>query len=301
MRARIFVLFAAAMLLVTQVSAQQAVRSGEGFIPTVPSELLLVSVMLDHHPTLFEVDTGATLGLLSGTMAASLGLTRNESDRPLLGGADGQPLSTYTMVHALDIGAIHHGPARFVLPPAWRMQDARVTGLLGADVLSGWDLELDMPANRIGLYAPTPCCAAPDGWRGRSRAVPIAIQDGHILLPVTLDGQQVEALLDTGATHSSLSLAAAERLFALRPGGDGIMPVGATSTTNGGALKTYRKEFRTLEVGGGRFDAPSIDLIERSTDQHLAADHDFVLGLSELRQMHLYIAYHQKMLFIASD
>ncbi len=272
-------------------------------IDTIPSPggRLLVPVTLDGRPTIFEIDTGTDLSLLSPDMAAALKLRPAEARKPLIGGADGEPLGTYVTAHSLVVGGMRRGPTFLVMPPRWSVIDARATGMLGGDVLSGWDLELDLPHGKVALHPPLRCCAAPAGWAGKSRAVPVIRRDGHVTVAATLDGKSLQALIDTGATNTSLPIDTARSLFGLAPGDAGVASAAMTITTNGGQLATYRTRFRALEVGGARFPDLQVDLVGRVANPHVATDYALVLGLSELRQMHLYIAYGQRMLYIASE
>ena len=296
---RRLVLAAAVAILLAGRAAVAECRKPVATITPLASagERLLVPVTLDGAPTVFELDTGADLSLISEALATRLGLRRAVAPRPLLAGADGHPLSAYAMADSLLLGGLSRGPMRFVLVPHWQVVDARATGMLGGDLVDELDLDLDLAQPAVTLYPAESCPGGRPPWPGRSAA--LEVTDGHAIVTVTLDGHRLQALIDTGASHSSLSLTLAARLFGLRPGGAGMAAGSGTITTDGGRLATWRHRFAALGLAGISLPSPTVDLIERADNPHLASDHDMVLGLAELRRLHLYLAYRQRRLFVA--
>jgi hypothetical protein len=166
--------------------------------------------------------------------------------------------------------------------------------LLGADVLSHFDIDLDIANRRAILYDPDLCTGTLPDWSVPVTEVPIDVAwSGRLLLPVTIDGHTFHALLDSGATGSVLDLPAAESLgitqaeLAKDHGGTGF----------GAAGVNFQRElhtFRTLEIAGERFASPAISVLDRPLREA-----DMLLGLDWLRTHRVWISYRRHVLFIA--
>lgn len=262
------------------------------------AETVLVPVTLDGRPTQFQLDTGADMSLVSLALARALGLPRSMAATPLLVGASGRPIREWTTAHSLEIGGLARGPSFLAVVPDTAIADGEAQGLLGANYLSAWDVELDLAAGRIALYAPAPCADGGIAWPRRPSAVRIEVgAKGRALLPMTLDGTRVRALLDTGASRTVMALATARRLYGIAPDSPGLRPQTEMRTSDGGALTTFRKTFSSLSLGGISFRNPDIDLIEMRVPPGQEPPFDLILGVEHLRQLHLLIAYRERMLY----
>ncbi len=87
-------------------------------------------------------------------------------------------------------------------------------GLLGADILLAFDIDLDLPAHRITFYrARRECPDAKPPWNEPYVAVAgVGTRRNRLLVPFELDGVGGMAVLDTGAQLSSISQRMAERI-----------------------------------------------------------------------------------------
>jgi hypothetical protein len=79
-----------------------------------------------------------------------------------------------------------------------------VAGLLGADLLSGFDVELDVPHRHLALHrieSPSSGCeqAVPRGWSGPFDTLPLRRSDNRLLTEVAVNGVKMTALVDSGA------------------------------------------------------------------------------------------------------
>jgi predicted aspartyl protease len=269
-----------------------AIVAGAGGLPLLP-------LAIDGQSLTALLDTGSFMSLIDPAVAHRLGLALQHSIEPLVAGADGRPLADYVQAHSIRLGGVARGSVLFVVPPRWSVTDARVAAVLGRDVVRGWDVELDLGEGLVRLYPRNRCLGMILPFGGGAETVPIEAMLGHIIVSVRLNGQHLRALLDTGATNSSLPLDTARRLFGIGPGMAGVTRAGAVVTPDGGRLARWQYRFNLLELGRTRLQAPVIDLMNRPSNSHVAADHDLVLGVSELRQLRLYIAYGQNRLAIA--
>jgi hypothetical protein len=127
---------------------------------------------------------------------------------------------------------------------------------------------------------------------------------------MTLDGHEVDTILSTGVPATSINLRIAKTLYDVGNDSAGNEPAGRL---NGAPLYAHR--FGSLGTGGLGINNPRIvllpDLVRedasrlhplRSThrlmlhDAHLP---DLLLGMSTLKQLHLYIAYAERALYIS--
>ena len=165
-----------------------------------------------------------------------------------------------------------------------------VVGVLATEILSHYDLDIDFPANKLGIMSPDHCEGKVIYWNAPTVAVaPIQVIDsGHIIFPVTVDGKTVNALLDTGA--SGTSIAAAEF--------------------------DYGHTFKSLGFDGIAVNNPRVEIVPAITQDFLGrapagspvapihsearpdVQWSMVLGMNVLRHFHFYIAYQEKKIYI---
>ena len=83
--------------------------------------------------------------------------------------------------------------------------------------------------------------------------VPMMIEsdytDGHIRIPVLVDGKKMEATIDTGSDDSLMSMAAAGRYLGINEQSAG-MKVEDVAVNGGATLKRYRYPFKSLDFVG---------------------------------------------------
>lgn len=167
---------------------------------------MLAPVRLNGRAALFVVDTGAEASTLTPQAAQALHLPADPNHGSVLLGISG-PVRTHDVrVHRMEIGDVVRTDQTFGLGemPAFPGQHLPVVGLLGTDVLSQYEVELDLPGGRMSLYVPHGCPAVapwPDAV-----AVPFArTRTGLAFVDAVVDGSTVRALLDTGARTTLLA------------------------------------------------------------------------------------------------
>jgi len=83
-------------------------------------------------------------------------------------------------------------------------------GVLGADSLSSFDVDLDLPGQRMVLYEKQTCQGAVPAWPERYATISAGRSVGdHLFFPVQLDGRRTDAFVDTGSQFTVLSTRAA--------------------------------------------------------------------------------------------
>ncbi len=172
--------------------AELPLRSSAGF--------LTVTATVNGEPVSFLLDTGAEAGLVTPEAATSLGLPLDPDRRTRVEGTGGSgAVEPHVVLGAVVLGNIAL-PARSVpvgpLPAIPRIVPP-VVGLLGADALAGFDVEIDVRRNRLTLYEIYGDCDDPAPWPHAT--VPLRRVGDRLTVMTALDGKPFEALIDTGA------------------------------------------------------------------------------------------------------
>jgi predicted aspartyl protease len=186
-------------------------------VTTVPLEvhnrLLVVPAGINGKWVRLLVDTGAERTALSTTTADRLGLARDQDNMTKMTGVGG----TYTAHDAIIPGLVLGG-WRFPLErlPVNHLRlgpGLEVDGLLGADVLLAYDLDINVPEQTLTLYRPRRCPDIRPPWTERADRVPgVRTFRDRLLIPLSLDGVEGMAILDTGAQATTIGRGMAVRL-----------------------------------------------------------------------------------------
>lgn len=133
-------------------------------------------------------------------------------------------------------------------------------GVLGADRLRHFDVEFDFRNAKMNLFAKSQCPGAGVVyWAKQYTVVPMHIgADGHVLAQVTLDGKPANAVLSTAPEHV--------------------------------AMRTP-EPVKALGLGALSFNNPDV------TAGDVAADADARVGLDELKNLHLFLAFSDNKLY----
>ena len=153
--------------------------------------LPLVDVGFDGHPAKLVLDTGAEQVIVRDTSFERLGLERNYQALASVTGIGAQSSIYPSRPAALSIGPVRLPPEAMLVTaiPITLRGGIEPDGLLGSQVLSAYDVDIDMPSRRLGLYERRRC---PDGPPPIDGATNIIRAQGNrawkLTVPVTLDG-----------------------------------------------------------------------------------------------------------------
>ena len=238
-----------------------------------------------------------------------------------LGIDTGGPFSSLTLAAAHRLGNVGHRDdlriGDFELDRvymAWMESFPGVDGLIAPDVLDKYDAEFDFGDNIFRLFQPHPCANDAVYWTGSYTVIPFTLtREGHVRVPVTLDGQNIYAILDTGAPISVLSMQDASRMFGLDPDSANIKAARTVSglwsnlhlapytsgiwNTPSKTVSAYTYPFKTMTMGGMSLTDPPIELIQGRN--FLGNDFaSLLLGNDVLSHFHLIIAYREQKLYV---
>ena len=189
---------------------------------------LTIQASIGGVPVSLLLDTGAEAGLVTPDAALRLRLPLDPSRRTLVQGTGGAgAVIPHVMLSGLAIGGLELPPRSVPVGPlpAVPRTVPPVAGLLGADALSGFDVEIDVRHGRLALHRVSGECEAPVPWA--HDAVALRRTGDRLIASARLDGHPIDALLDTGALSIALDTGAARALgvtadaLASDPGGIG--------------------------------------------------------------------------------
>lgn len=253
------------------LETQVLLRDDDGFIS--------MPVTIAGQSASMLVDTGSDAGLFTNPGAARLGLARDGLRRTLMQGTGGTGRTVPNVRYpTLMIGALRldGGSMPMGSLPGMPVVTPPVAGLLGADVLSRFDVEFDLPHHRItfwGIPGASLLCALRPVWNGSFDTIPLTRQGNRLMLTATLDGSSISVLVDTGARSRILSRRAAIRLGvdAERLDGD---PGGITAGVDLHDASYHWHRFASLIIGHETLLRPTLTVapFEEAVDLLLGAD-----------------------------
>lgn len=250
--------------------ARVALRNDAGFINA--------PVSLNGHAARMIVDTGSEGSLVSPEAMALFDMKPDPERRTVVQGTGGEGrLVPNAIIHSLRLGAVEFGPVSVPVEalPAIPALVPAIEGLVGADLLSRYDVEFSVAEGWMAFWSPaTAACSGPVGWRYLYRAVPLDMTARkRLMASVELDGHTLHALLDSGARSTIVSSEAARRagVAAGALAGD---PGGVAAGLDGHGQVYHWHRFETLRVGQEEERAPvlTVSPVHDTADMLLGAD-----------------------------
>ena len=288
-------------------------------ITTTPDGGIAVPVMIDGQAHQFTLNLLGPSSRIPQQLASDLNLRdiyRKRStaeqlqlDSFVAGAA--LPMSDIVVVEAetIQIGdiVVRNVPTRTVKIPNFE-------GELGLSFFSNYDLELDIASNQMKLYASDDCIATAPPWSERFWTLPLERQPtGHIFTHVVLDGHEVSASFGPEFPHTTLEMNVATQIYGLTPNSVGMVPT-SPDTQRSPQRPTFKHTFSSLVADGMAFS--NLQMLTNGTADDPICDGtphkvvrmtfacfkggSLVLGLNEMRQMHLYFAFKQGKVFFTA-
>jgi hypothetical protein len=255
----------------------------------------------------FALDTGAERSVVTPEAVQRLGLARDEWAGTTMSGIGGigtlerPPNADPRSISMGGIGLVRRRLSRdsslaVVALPNARSQTPAIDGLLGGDFLSMFDLDLDIPHHRLGIYQVSGCAGRFLPWPGGYTAVPsmITAENGIFVQPV-IDGKPLRAVLDTGATTSLLG---APGMFKLGLAKADLTadPAQQINVVGRRLVQAHLHRFGALRLGSQTIDGPQI----WAEPIRLPRIADMVLGLDWIGRQPVWISYTTKQVFVAA-
>ena len=308
--------------------------------PVAGSDLMTVPVEVNGRPKQFLLDIGTNPTEISEAAAAELALPENaKAVTPLQYGGGDIMAATGSGISVPVVDARHNSGRNATRPrvgidsftiggaTARRMQfliaddkemgkSKPYDGLLTGDFFKQYDVELDFAGRQINYLTPTKC-TDPDKvvfWSHSAVAViPMSLPDGKIHTQVSVQGHVVDAVIDTSSARSVMRRDIAEVIFGYKAGTADMAPAADLKDASG--EQVYGHTFSQISFAGGVAAANVPVLIQTNSMIHdprtdtvlgsraQSADAripDLTLGMDVLHQLHLYIVFGQKQIYVTS-
>jgi len=263
-----------------------------------------VPVSIGGQPLIFRLTTDGWQSTISGTTIDKLALIRRDSPIRVLS-AQGDYSNTVAIAEDFRIGAARFG--KILLRQMVKdTPEGEPQGWIGNDLLRGYDVDLDFAANKMNLISRDHCAGEKVVyWPSKTLAkVPMRISDDNrIVFKMMLDGHELEATIETGVGRTTLTRPVADSVFGLTATSPGAKPIG-----NG---ERFHYRFSKLSLEGLVITNPDITIVPDATAKmprhggsrvlaslnvHQGAP--LRLGMSTLRQLHIYIDYANQTLYM---
>ena len=268
----------------------------------------VVDVQINNATLPFVLDTGAQRSLVTEATVQRAALRLDDWAETTVKGISGyerhrnaDPTSLALAGIALRRRTLAGDSTLTVGPlPQSTLAAHEVAGLLGADFLAAFDLDLDLPAGRLALYHVTNCTAQslaqslpwPAGHESLGASTPIR---DLLTFPVELDGITLRTEIDTGSSIALLTTSGIDRMglsaevLAHDPGG-------AVSGVGRFAVAMQHHRFGTLQIGSQRIAAPTV----WAARVHVLPIVDLLLGGDWLRGRRVWFSYATSQIFVAT-
>ena len=250
---------------------------------------LEVAAAINDRPARLWFDTGAATMTIAEGSLGRLGIDTTPG-RGFISGIGGARSLSFSQGDRITIGRFHSNDFAFVVADIFQTLRDPPDGLMGMDVLSRADIDLDLPAHEIDIYRQGgDCGAAPVALSGGSlAAVPLLSGDDESpRIPVTIGGVRLSALIDTGSPASMIFRDAAQRVAA-----SGVLQAGTHPSVARGvgpdAVRGQEDCAADVHIGDG-LEVRNMRLA--ALDQAASNEVDMILGLSFLRRVHVWISH----------
>ncbi len=287
----------AAVLTAAQPALAQScrpLRKAE-FVVTPLGNVPIVSVRVNGGVATFLFDTGAERSILSAAAAKRLGVNvyyqyarRMRSLGSAVSGGDAR-LRSFDP-GGLALNDFHILVGTVSLPS---IQGRPIDGLLGADFLDDYEIDLDLARRRIILYAPPPCPITAPAWSAPFATI-AANRSLHerLFFPVRLDGHSIAALIDTGAQLTTLDSDSAVTV-GVSAAALARDPVTTLRGAAAEAVASRAHRFAELQIDGEALRDQTI-MVTRLDLQ----DADLVLGADFLHWQRVWLSYAWHRIFL---
>lgn len=263
---------------------------------TVIEGVPVVRLSVSNKEVVMVLDTGAESTILSTDAADRLQLPRSMVYPRRVRGLDGGVVGGAVELPGLAAGGVRV-PNFGALVGSINLSSLGgmvPDGLLGADILSDFEVDLDLAHARVRLYNRSACTIAPVDW-GRPYTLIEANRSVHdrLFFWATLDGKKVATIIDTGAQRSVIDTRSAAAVDA-DPQGLGREPAKTVRGVGSGTgVQALSYHFGQLVVGDEMVSNPTLLVTPLALE-----DADLILGVDYLRTRRLWLSYRTHRIFL---
>ncbi len=261
-------------------------------LPLLRSNILLTPATLNDHPTTMMLDTGGAVTLITKRAADRLGLPL-QSTGGFLQGVGGEQALYAFQADSFRIGELHGaqltlGVSDIGIGP----HDSEIDGIFGADFLSDYDVDFDLPESKLRLFKVVAGCNTPNAHLDGPLylapfATPTLSNDHRPHVRVVIDGVPLDAVVDSGAQRTAIYRNAANRLglhLENLAAGPHYHAIGIGPE----ARDEVRLIMAPMQIGEVTLTHVPVAVIDQRSDDNV----DMLLGLDFLARVHVWLSFH---------
>jgi predicted aspartyl protease len=260
----------------------------------VQNRLLIVPVSVNGQTVRLIVDSGAERTTLSEAAAGRLKLPRDMSRISTSVGIGGSNVNADGVVSDFKLGSVSLAPVQRLAIGTFGFLPDSVDGLLGADVLLAFGLDIDVPGRTLSIYSVHGCASSRPDWSEPFEAISgVTAQKDRLLIPFQLDGTPGQAILDTGASSTTIGVRMANRM-GLTEDKMSLDRKIVQSGAGAGTVTAHYHWFRELRVGPA--DTKGLMLSVLPTD---VAGGDALIGEDFLEGRRVWLSFPTRQVFVS--
>jgi predicted aspartyl protease len=277
------------------------------------NERPVVEISIAGKPYHFLIDTGGVTSEIDSDIVQQLGLELENIDGAEIYDVAGNVAKRYARVNDIQIGRLHASRFNMVVRDR-NSDDATIDGILGPDFLSLYDLDLDFANRKVSLFLSDHCPGKAVYWTTDYAVVDFHKQDGHIILPMTLDGHDIYATLDSGSNDTMIAQHIARQTYDID---DNTPGVEKEDHPGNGDFIVSRYRFKSLSAGGLTVNKPLIYILPDLAEESFRRKHtdsvdvdpidgpqldaaSLLLGMNVLSKLHVYISYKEDKVYLSA-
>jgi hypothetical protein len=307
----------AAQCRLIQVTQVDLGTDGTG-APTVP-------VTIAGHSYTFALGLDVSFSWMSPRLVEALYLETKLMPAGIGVKINGKPARREAEVTDFNFGALHAD--RFTMIEAPPDVGQGVDGTVGLDVLSRFDVDLDLKAGKLTLFSQEHCPGVVVYWTDQYAVLPFLKDEiRHPYFAATLDDRKVTIAFAPESSVSTMGQRDARDVFGIEADDPKFIPMTPGEDEKslmdefGKDKKYFRYPFRHLSLGGLTIDNPAIVLFSQSPAEQCHANVPHVpsggavidfgehcfgattlrLGRAQIRHLHLYYAFKEKKLYVSA-
>ncbi|MBV8771701.1 MAG: retropepsin-like domain-containing protein [Deltaproteobacteria bacterium] len=270
-------------------------RFGKVIMATL-NRVPIITISANGHAVTLVLDTGAERTVLTPDVAERIGAQRPSIEfQRQVRGITGDLGSREVELRSFAAGDVPLPWHRVLVAPVTtaKIFPTGLDGFLGADVLSDFDIDLDVPGHEVGLYRKQTCPTAAPDWAGRYSTIDTGISRGErLFFPVQLDGRRLTAVIDTGSQVAVLATGSAAALGITEPTLSRDPTLSMRGVT-GGSLDSRFHQFGKLEVGTIVVRNPKIAVADLKLSEA-----DLLLGIDFMSSRRVWLSYGSRRIFL---
>jgi len=287
-------------------------------ITSIPASLsasgeLLLDATLNGFPVKLNASTNTEASTLSDKFVQRAGMPIADLHNHAIYSSGQRTLNERTRISELVLGRAKTSSETFVISPdGGDGTDGAAVGSLAADYLSNYDVELDLADGKVNLFDRDHCKGQVVYWAKEYLASPIYMSNTGIAhrpqIDVVADGKTLRGMIATGYANTTLRLAAALDRFDLVPNSADLPKLGTWKDSDGRESERYSHSFKSFAFGEITLHDSTVVVDPINVAAHLEStgsrlsnangqQPDLYIGMSLLKQLRLYIAYSEDMIY----